>query len=754
MEYLPEPSSYATELVELLHTELPESTIRAIFHRPASAATSADWPHWTSPLLIDALHSRSITRPYLHQVQAADSAWSGQHTVIATGTSSGKSIAYLLPTLTTLAQEHATALYLTPTKALGMDQVRSTAKLIRDAGLPIATGAYDGDTAPNVRASIRSASQRRSQLLFTNPDMLQASILGNPAAWGPFLARLRYIIIDECHAYKGTFGTHIALLIRRLRRLVPKPTFILASATSANPAEHASRLIGLPVTAVTTDTSPVGAKDIVLWEPAMEEDAFAEPTPRPLTVETALVTRTLLKAGLRTLVFLRSRRQVEVTNDMINNPRVRAYRAGYLPEDRRKLESDLESGKLQGLISTNALELGVDIGGLDAVICAGYPGTITSFWQQAGRAGRRGQHSLVLFIPRDQPLDRYLINHPEALINKSLEHTRFQINNPHILGPHLLRAAYEKPLTQDDLELFHTTEDFLNNTPGLRRRGDSWYAIDQVDISLRGGSSSQLTIVDIDNGRILGLIDADRACYETHPGAYYIHQGESFVIQELDFAESLVLARPEKPEWTTKPLSTTEVSIIPDLPLTPGLHNLPVQVTDQVRGYQRRLRGRVLDTIDLDLPEQTLQTRAVFIIIPQPLLDKVELADQPGALHALEHAMIGLLPLLATCDRWDLGGLSTPQHPETNLPTIFIYDGYSGGAGFADCGYEHWEQWLALTVDHISQCSCHDGCPACIQSPKCGNANEPLSKEGAIILGRELLNWARAGYPLYPNHSR
>ncbi|MDO4911430.1 MAG: DEAD/DEAH box helicase [Corynebacterium sp.] len=747
MEITPVPSDYGSEFIDLLSSALPDSTALHVFHRPASPSTSADWPSWAHPLLIDALANRGISRPYSHQVIAADSAWSGQHTVISTGTSSGKSLAYLLPVLSSLATEHGTALYLTPTKALGVDQVQNTARLIRESALPIAAHSYDGDTDLGVRSAIRNAAKRSSQILFTNPDMLQASILGNASAWAPFLSRLRYVIVDECHAYRGTFGAHVALLLRRLRRLSRSiPTFILASATSANPADHATRLIGLPVRAVTEDGSPHGPQDIVLWRPA-EEEIEGELVPRELVLETALVAKELLAAGARTLVFMRSRRGVEVTNNIISNPRVKAYRAGYLPEDRRYLESALESGELLGLISTNALELGVDIGGLDAVISAGYPGTVTSFWQQAGRAGRRGQHSLVVFIPRNQPLDRYLLTHPEALVDKPLEHTRFQTNNPHILGPHLLRAAAERPLTLADCELFDITEDFLDSLPDLRRRGDSWYSLANPQISIRGESATQITIVDLEDGRVLGSIDAARAAAETHPGAYYIHQGETFLIEDLSFEDNLALARPASPEWRTRPLSSTEVTILEDLPDRPGLYHGAIRVTDQVTGYIKTLHGRIIDTIDLSMPAQTLTTRAVFITIPQLILDIVPPEDQPGALHALEHAMIGLLPLLATCDRWDLGGLSTPLHLQTQLPTIFIYDGYAGGAGFADTGFELWTTWLSATVTLIENCGCTSGCPACIQSPKCGNNNDPLSKQGAIALGHALLDWASAGYP-------
>ncbi|GAA1475293.1 putative ATP-dependent helicase Lhr [Corynebacterium felinum] len=761
----PHTPTAAEELLHTLTETNPDSTCTHSRTLPATPATYAPWPNWAHQPLVDKLSAQGITSPYSHQALTADLAWNGNHVVIATGTSSGKSLCYLLPTLTALATNPtATALYLTPTKALGNDQLLNTSRLIHNVdGLStIHPAPYDGDTPTDARSTIRE----QSRFIFTNPDMLHAGILRNHTHWQRLLRNLNYIIIDECHSYRGVFGAHVALVLRRLIRLARRykanPRIILASATTANPAAHASTLIGADVSAVTTDGSPHGSRTIGLWQPALLSDTTGEngaPIRRAPTTEAASIMATLITEGARTLTFVRSRTQAELTalacQEQLSShhradlaSRVASYRAGYLPEHRRQLEQALDNGELIGLASTNALELGIDVGGLDAVICAGYPGTIASFWQQIGRAGRRGQSSLALLIGRDEPLDNYLLHHPEALLDTPIEQSVFNPHNPTILAGHLYCAALETPLNEADIATFNAEKTLhsLIEAGFLRRRANGWYA--QLKPGLDGherlnlrGSGHQIRIVDSTDGRLLGTIDATQAHSHIHPGAVYVHQGEHFVVDELDLDGRLALVHPEAPDYYTVARSTTDIRIVDD-PVqvsnpAPGLwiSNVDVEVTTQVVGYMvKGFDGSIINQVPLDLPPNVLLTRSVAYTIDPTIFTALGIEDIPGALHAAEHAAIGLLPLIATCDRWDIGGVSTALHPDTLLPTVFVYDGYPGGAGFADEGYRRFAEWIGRTYDTIDSCECDSGCPRCVQSPKCGNGNNPLDKQGAHTL--------------------
>ena len=533
-----------------------------------------------------------------------------------------------------------------------------------------------------------------------------------------------------------------------------------ASATVSNPEQALSRLIGRDVVAVTEDTSPHGERTVAMWEPGFLPETRGEneaPVRRPAGAEAARLLADFVIEGARTLCFVRSRRGVEVTAvrtrgileeaapDLTN--RIAAYRAGYLADDRRRLERSLADGELLGVATTNALELGVDISGLDAVIVAGYPGTIASFWQQAGRAGRRGEGSLVVMVARDDPLDTYLVHHPDALLGRPVEATVTDPSNPYILGPHLLCAATELPLTDDDVDAFgaHAIVAELEAEGLLKRRKAGWYpaaGLDpHADIDIRGGIGGQILIVDSTTSRLLGTIDSSRARRQVHPGAVYLHQGESFVVDELDLDDGLALTHPEEPDWTTTEREVCDVTVRhthrawSNGALTVAF--VDVEVSSQVVGFLRKAHsGEILDQVALDLPAEELDTRAMqFTLTPESLeAAGVAVQDFPGALHAAEHAMIGMLGLVATCDRWDIGGLSTDLHPDTGLPTVFVYDGYPGGAGFAERGYEAFADWVSATAEAVSDCACTDGCPSCVQSPKCGNGNEPLDKAEAIAV--------------------
>ncbi|WP_035304054.1 DEAD/DEAH box helicase [Actinokineospora inagensis] len=734
-----------------------ENPVTHVASLPARVERTAPWPEWTPAAVRAAFGRAGVDRPWTHQVEAAGHAHDGRSVVIATGTASGKSLAYQLPVLTALTEdERATALYISPTKALGADQLRA----VHELDLPgVRAATFDGDTPSVERDWVRA----HARWIFTNPDMLHRGILPAHGRWATFLRKLRYVVVDECHAYRGVFGSHVALLMRRLRRVARRygtdPVFLLASATVSDPAASASRLSGVDCVAVAEDGSPRGARTVALWEPPLTElsGENGAPVRRSAGAEAARILADLVIEGARTLVFVRSRLGAELTAlgarrildevDPDLSRRVAAYRAGFLPEERRELEKALTSGRLLGAASTNALELGVDIAGLDAVVVAGYPGTLASFWQQAGRAGRAGDASLVVFVANDDPLDTYLVHHPSAIFDKPVEATVTDPGNPYVLAPQLACAAAELPLTPACLPAFgpgaRAVLDSLVADGTLRKRPNGWYwtapTRPHAEVDIRGSGGEQVAVVEADSGRMLGTVNPGRACSTVHEGALYLHQGHSYVVDELDLDAYLALVHPETPDWTTTPRETVDITVLSTLSsqsyggVTVSLGE--VAVTSQVTSYLRKLpTGQVLDQIPLDLPAQTLTTRAVWYTIAEELLTATGLTrpQLPGALHAAEHAAIGLLPLFATCDRWDIGGVSTAHHPDTTHPTVFVHDGHPGGAGFADRGHAALLPWLQATHQAITACDCPTGCPSCVQSPKCGNGNEPLYKAGAL----------------------
>lgn len=852
-----------------------EHPVTHVADLPGRAARYAEWPSWADPAVVAALRDCGVSAPWAHQAEAASHAYEGRHVVVSTGTASGKSLAYQLPVLSRLAAgEKANALYLSPTKALGADQLRSVSSL----DVPgVRAASFDGDTPMAERDWVRA----HANWVFTNPDMLHRGILSAHGRWATFFRRLRYVVVDECHSYRGVFGSHVALLLRRLRRVAEhygaSPVFVLASATTASPASFASRLTGVSCVAVTEDASPRGARTVVLWEPPLLEELTGEngaPVRRPAGAEASRILADLVVEGARSLAFIRSRRGAELAAlgarrilsevDPALAETVAAYRSGYLPEERRALEAALLSGRLLGVATTNALELGVDIAGLDAVVLAGYPGTLASFWQQAGRAGRSGDSALVVFVARDDPLDTYLVHHPAALLSRPVETAVLDPANPYVLAPQLACAVAELPLTVPELEVFGgaAAQEVLAELAEqklLRRRSSGWYWTSRdrphAEVGIRGTGGEQIAVVESDSGRMLGTVDPGSACFAVHPGAVYLHQGSSYVVDELDLETGLALVHAENPDWTTTPREVVDISVLSTqekqdyggVSICLG----EVAVTSQVVGYlRRRPSGEVLDHTPLDLPEQSLHTRAVWYTVSAELLgpaagggkgwrggsravagggsgssaaadgsgaaacssaavgsntvgavgDSVAESDSsaavgsaaaggfgspsdgevgtgghrvgtesagpvgtgeeplasgrgpahgggrtpggaglvparvPGALHAAEHAAIGLLPLFATCDRWDIGGVSTAWHEDTGEATVFVHDGHPGGAGFAERGYAAIVPWLAATREAIVSCECPTGCPSCVQSPKCGNGNDPLDKAGAVAV--------------------
>ena len=781
-------------------------------HTPAREARFGNWPDWTHPELHRAYQSQGVRQPWLHQVQAAEALHAGQHTVIATGTGSGKSLAAWLPVLSDVLhaddaerglgpghgrisqhRQRPTALYLSPTKALASDQAHSLETLLRTVSetaghAGVRVGTCDGDTSLPERDWVRA----HGDVVLTNPDFLHFSLLPSHERWTRFLKNLRYVVVDECHAYRGVLGAHVALVLRRLLRLVralnpsgPGPVVLCASATAADPALTAGRLIGVDpaqVVAVTEDTAPSGSRTLALWQPALkdpwdtswqEEDeqgnvVNGEHAPRrSALVESSELLIELLAAGAQCLCFVRSRSNAETVAERTRNVlslrfpelvgAVAAYRGGYLPEERRALEADLRQGRLRALATTNALELGIDIAGLDAVVMAGWPGTRVSLGQQAGRAGRAGLPGLAILVASDNPLDAYLIHHPEDIFD-SPEATVFDPSNPHVLAPHLCAAASESPLRETDLELFGLADtsllEELERRGALRRRPAGWFwnvnipGRPQDLTNLRGDGPPDLPLVESSSGTVIGTVNGSRAEATAFPGAVYTHQGEHYLVESLT-DEEVVVRKKSAIGYRTRSHDVSSVRILRERERETWGNGVQwcfgdVEVTNQVTSYLKlALPGLgVTSNHPLDMPERTLPTTAVWWTIPQEVCEAagVDAKLLPGALHAAEHASIGLLPLLATCDRWDIGGLSTALHPETMQPTVFVHDGHAGGAGFARRGFETGRRWLEATLETIEQCACEDGCPSCVQSPKCGNNNEPLDKQGAITLLRLLVN--------------
>ena len=750
-----------TLLDRLLIDPAKAGRVTHVQHVAARTGRQSEWPTWVAPLLVDRLALAGVPAPWEHQVAAAELAWAGRSVVVATGTASGKSLAYLLPVLSTLlTDERATALYLAPTKALATDQLRAVRALNLMA---VRAATYDGDTPREERDWVR----RHGQLVLTNPDMLHRGVLPRHSDFSRFLKGLRYVVIDECHSYRGVFGSHVAQVLRRLRRVCARygadPVFVLASATVADPQVSAAMLTGLPVVAVTDDASPRGSSEFALWEPPLQPGHGGEhgaPVRRSATAETGDLLADLVVEGARTLAFVRSRRGAEAVALSARRAlaevspelpgRVAAYRAGYLPEERRELERRLQSGSLLGVAATNALELGLDVSGLDAVVLTGWPGTVASVWQQAGRAGRGGQGALAIFVARDDPLDTYLVHHPEALFGRPVEATVLDPSNPYVLGPHLCCAAAELPLTAADLPLFGTVEQvelLLADLVGQgllrhRSRGWFWTSRDRPDVDVRGSGGRPVRLVEGATGRLLGTVDAASSHSQAHTGAVYLHQGESYLVDQLDLDEAVALVHAADPNFSTSAREVTDLQVVEVLRSAlydgVGLHLGTVDVTHQVVGFLRKRvgSGEVLGEEPLDLPPRQLRTRAVWYTVETALLDAAGIgwSDVPGAAHAAEHAAIGLLPLFATCDRWDIGGVSTALHADTGLATVFVYDGHPGGAGFAERGFVRGAAWLRATREAIAACECATGCPSCVQSPKCGNGNEPLDKALAVRL--------------------
>ena len=714
--------------------------------------------------LEEALDGAGIDALYTHQTDAINALRSGKNVIVSTGTASGKSLCYNLPVLEALLQDRtASAMYIFPTKALAQDQRRALGRLVpRSARLRY--DIFDGDTPTPERGGIR----RSARLLITNPDMLHVGILPNHRLWYQRLRSLRYVVIDEAHVYRGVFGSHVANIIRRLRRICErfgsKPQFILCSATIANPGEHAERLTGLPFEVVDDDGSPYGGKDFLFWNPPMLD--LATGSRRSTNTESAQLFAELLRRYVRTMNFVRSRRAAELLyvyvrdNLKLSHPdvakRVMPYRASYLPEDRRAIERDLAEGRLLGVTTTNAMELGIDIGDLDATLLTGYPGTIASAWQQAGRSGRSGHRSLSVLVAHDNPLDQYLMRHPEAFFGRSHESARVSPGNPYILKPHLLCAAYEAPLLMDDTahfgpELLWYAEELVEDGL-LHVRQGRWYLSADMDypageVNIRSASARTYSLVERDSGVILESVEEMSAFLQLHPGGIYLHQGEQYLVTDLNMELGVAYAVQTDVPYYTQARDYTDTRILKQFRQRQAGRTQAylgeVSVTTRVVGFKRvaHITEESLGEEYVDLPPQSYDTISLWFDVPPDTLDYIrrERLDLMGGLHAVEHAAIGVLPLFAMCDRNDIGGISTPLHPDTGRPQVFIHDGIPGGVGITEHGYDIIEELWSATLQVISECPCESGCPGCIQSPKCGNNNEPLNKGVAAIILQAVL---------------
>ncbi|MGI9622476.1 MAG: DEAD/DEAH box helicase [Acidimicrobiales bacterium] len=755
----------AKEPLELLLEELAEDGRIVHVERIPSR------PERTAKLARDLPESISGHVPFdqfwCHQTEAIDLLREGISTVIATGTASGKSLCYQLPIAEAIADpiRPATAMMLFPTKALAHDQLR----VLGDLSFPsLVASTYDGDTARDHRSWVRN----NANVILTNPEMLHSGILPHHGRWDTFLRRLQFVVVDELHVLRGIFGTNLAHLLRRLRRLCrhygSDPTFVFTSATIGDPARLASELCGIDVAEVVDDGSPRGPRLFALLDPPVVDQASGARTSG--NAECASIVSKLVQQGHRTITFCRGRKGTELVaghvRDMLPDDldhTVRSYRGGYLAEERREIEAEILNGDVKAVVATTALELGVDIGGLDACVLNGFPGTISSMWQQAGRAGRQQQQSVAVLVGGEDQLDRYLMAHPGELFTRQPESAVINPNNPFILHPHLACAAYELPLSHADSDYWGDDLDdgvraLVQNdqlkTRRRRMRGGGnepiavWAArgIPGRKLGIRSGSTAEYRIC-LEDGTLVGTVDEGRAFTLVHPGAIYLHRGQSYEVIDLEVDQHNAIVEPSDGDTYTQARSNIEISIVDvEQSRSVGRSELylgGVEVRSQVVGYQRKdaRTRKVIGNETLELPPQELHTRSFWYTVAPEVLTDAGVVDAavPGTLHAIEHTAIGILPLFTICDRWDVGGVSTALHADTMLPTIFIYDGYQGGAGIAELGFESADRHLRATLDVLHSCPCADGCPSCVQSPKCGNGNEPLDKDSAVTLLETLL---------------
>ena len=738
-----------------------DGQIAHIEHIPPRRADYAELDEPLEPELQNILDEHGLSHLYSHQVKAVNAVRRGKNVIVATSSASGKTLCYNIAVLQSVLTEPATrAIYLFPTKALAQDQLRNLHELFCPALLPPeALATFDGDTPRSERADVR----RRGRIILTNPDMLHVGIMPNHQSWAGLLRNLRYVVIDEAHFYRGVFGSHVACVVRRLRRLCrvygSDPRFILCTATIANPGEHAEAITGLPCEVVADDGSPRGWKDFVFWNPPLLDEKKS--ARRSAHWEATGLFTELVSQGTRTLTFTRTRRLTELIyiyakqrlqEESYELSRlIMPYRAGYLPEDRRRIERELFGGQLLGVVATNALELGIDSGGLEATILDGYPGSISSTWQQAGRSGRTRGESLSFLVGWDNPLDQYFMRHPDSFFQKGFEHVLVNPDNPYILRAHLLCAAWERPIDATDEAIFGPAlvpeRDALVAEGQLRERRQRWYLAPSIaypaqSVNIRSTSGEDYAVVDVSTGSLMETVEGSVAFFQVHPGAVYLHQGDSYLITKLDLTSHVAYADPTRVNYytETKEIHDLHIEKVRESKIvgSVNVHVGDVEVTIDVVGFKkyRQFSEELIGEEALDLPTITFPTVALWFDIPSGAISRIAASDMDfaGGLHAAEHAAIAILPLYALCDRNDIGGVSTPLHPDTGKAQIFIYDAYPGGIGIAEKGYDMITELWEATLNVIAECPCEDGCPSCVQSPKCGNNNKPLDKAAARVI--------------------
>ncbi|MGB9757438.1 MAG: DEAD/DEAH box helicase [Candidatus Bipolaricaulaceae bacterium] len=686
---------------------------------------------------------REGLRLYSHQARAAELILAGENVFITTPTASGKTLAFNLPVLSRLlADEEGTALYLYPLKALTQDQLVKLRELEAKVGVGFQPAIYDGDTPTGIRPKIRA----QARILLTNPYALHQYLPWHHK-WSRFLKNLRFVVIDEAHHYRGVFGSHVALLLRRLKRITSrygaKPQFILASATIANPAEHGEKLVGERMAVVDEDGAPRGEKTFVFWNPFLDLGMS-------WTEQVSSLMAFLIAEGLQTLCFATSRRLAEVlaayAQTKVPGKKVMAYRAGYLPEERRAIERGIREGEIRGVVSTSALELGVDIGGLDAVIIGGYPGSIISVWQQAGRAGRGAKPALVFVVGQGDPLDQYFLRHPEELLTRPHEHALINPQNEAIVLRQLLCAAGEFPLTPEDLELFgvgkevvqtlHRTGLVAGTPVGLVYAG----MVAPVELVPLNNLSNRTIRIEV-SGETLETMDYERALREAYPGAVLLHQGETYLVRELDLEAGVARCTKEELDYYTEPLIREDVRILRAREeerfgeIRVGFGE--VRVSEEIAAFRRRRAGVTLGVEELSLPRLEFDTEGVWIAVPAGLAKEFG-PRLGGALHGAEHALVAMAPLYALADRWDFGGVSASFHPDLAASGIFVHEAFPNGVGLARKLFAILPDWIGAAADLVRTCPCEDGCPSCVLSPRCGNENEPMDKAGAAELLEKL----------------
>jgi DEAD/DEAH box helicase domain-containing protein len=715
-------------------------------------------PHFASHTLLDPalqqlLKDKGIDRLYIHQAEAVEKIMTGCDIIVATPTASGKSMIYNLPVLNDFMQGNdSSSLYLFPLKALAQDQKKVLENLYsqlhtdKNTKCESFSELFDGDTSSYKRRKIRDTPPRA---LLTNPEMLHLSILAYHKSWIEFLSKLKYIIIDEVHSYRGVLGSHMAWVLKRLQRIAlfygANPTFILLSATIGNPRELGGKLLGREVAVITESGAPQAEKNMIFLNPW---DSAAYTACQLLEAS--------IKRGLRTIVYTQSRKMTELINLWTGpklgplSDKLSSYRAGFLPEERREIEKLLFSGELLGVISTSALELGIDVGDLDLCILVGYPGSIMATWQRGGRVGRSFRTSAIVLIAQEDALDQHFMRQPEDFFSRVPESALLNPENHTIASQHLHCAAAELPLTEDELLLKdHTVRKELLNLVqrGIlleTASGGTWISTRKYPqrlVTLRGGGT-QMDIIDGNSGEIIGAIDNSRALKECHPEAIYLHRSRSWVIQKLDFEGNEVIALEQTPKYFTRPTveKNTEILELIDSKISFGVQVSfgRLLVREQVTGYQKRNNRtqKLISTTPLNLPEQSIETEGIWLTIPPEMVADVETSQYHfmGAIHALEHAMIALFPLLVLCDRNDIGGISCPIHDQTEQATVFVYDSYPGGVGLAKEAYEKIDVLLKQTKKTVELCPCQTGCPSCVHSPKCGSGNRPIDKKACLVL--------------------